>query len=752
MSRQVLEKGKKRKGGRRFFRKRRVPFVMQMTAVECGAACLAMILGYYGRKTTISEIREHCGVGRDGLSAANILKAAQQYGLRGRGLSLQENDFRYVSLPAIIHWQFSHFVVIERWTSRYVYIVDPAIGRRRISAEDFDDSFTGVVLTLEPGVHFERNAPPRKLTMRSYVARYMRMAPGALIQILGTSLLMQIFGLAMPLLTKVVIDQVLPFHIQSVLPLLAAGMLVFCFSQLITVLLRSSLLLYLQGRVDSSMMLGFVEHMLTLPLHYFQQRSSGDLLARLGSNTTLRDTLSNQLISSVLDGVFVLLYLGLLFWLSPTYGFVSLGVGVLQILVLLVVQRPIRELASRELQTQGKSQGYVAEILHGIGTLKAAGVEQRSLQKWSNYFFDQLNASIRRNYLSAWIDTAMSMLRTLSPLLLLLIGTMEVIQGTLQVGTMLALNALAASFLTPLSSVVGSVQRIQLARSHLERINDVVEAEPEQNLKDVLPAPRLSGSIKLDQVSFRYDAQATDVLREINLEIKPGQKVALVGRTGSGKSTLGKLLLGLYIPTQGNIFYDNIPLRRLNYQTVRAQFGVVMQDAIIFSGSVRQNIAFNNPDMPLERIIEVAQIAALHEDIMQMPMGYETFVSEGGSALSGGQRQRLALARALAHTPVILLLDEATSSLDVVTEQVVEKNISALACTQIIIAHRLSTVRRADAILVLDQGKIVERGTHHELLKKDGYYARLVLSQLTEKETVNGSNALYSNDGGLQVG
>jgi ATP-binding cassette subfamily B protein len=299
---------------------------------------------------------------------------------------------------------------------------------------------------------------------------------------------------------------------------------------------------------------------------------------------------------------------------------------------------------------------------------------------------------------------------------------------------MLALVTLASLFLTPLGSLVSSGQRLQLVHSHLERVADVLEAEPEQEAQAVADPPRLSGQIRLEYVSFQYDPQSPLVLHDINVAISPGQKVAIVGRTGTGKTTLGMLLLGLYLPTAGDIFYDGLPLRALNYQAVRAQFGVVTQSSTIFNGSIRENITLNNPSMPMEQVIQAAQMAALHEDILKMPMEYETFVSEGGNALSGGQRQRLALARALANQPVILLLDEATSALDVMTEQTVEQNLHALNSTQIIIAHRLSTIRNADLILVLDQGTIIERGTHAELLNQGGFYRHLIQSQLAMGE------------------
>jgi len=300
-------------------------------------------------------------------------------------------------------------------------------------------------------------------------------------------------------------------------------------------------------------------------------------------------------------------------------------------------------------------------------------------------------------------------------------------------GTMLALNALGLAFLAPLASLVSSWQKIQLVGAHFERIADVMAAEPEQQIQQVQLPPRLSGQIELKNVSFGYDINARSVLRNINLTIQAGQKVAIIGRTGSGKSTLAKLLLGLYLPTEGEILYDGLPLKTLNYREVRSRFGIVLQESYIFSGSVRDNIAFNNPAITLEQVVTAAKAAALHDDIEQMPMGYETFVSEGGSALSGGQRQRLSIARALANAPAILLLDEATSHLDVVTEQVVDQNLNSLNCTRIVIAHRLCTVRNADIILVIDNGAVVEQGSHQELLKRNGYYSKLVHGQLDSK-------------------
>jgi ABC-type bacteriocin/lantibiotic exporter with double-glycine peptidase domain len=403
-------------------------------------------------------------------------------------------------------------------------------------------------------------------------------------------------------------------------------------------------------------------------------------------------------------------------------------IGLLLVLLLLGSTRPIRNLASRQLAAQGKSQGYLAEALAGIATLKGSGAEQRVLERWANLFFDQLNISLRYSYLVSTISTAMISLRLLAPLALLWIGATQVLNGSMSLGTMVALTALAAAFFAPLASLVRSGQQLQLIGAQLERLADVAEAEPEQRGETTQQAPPLTGHIRIKDVSFRYDANAPEVLYHLDLTVEPGQKVAIVGPSGSGKSTLGKILLGLYAPTEGTILYDDIPLQQLNYQEVRRQFGVVLQEATLFSGSVLSIITLNNPTIDKKRVMKAAEIAAIHEDIMGMPMGYETFVSEGGSALSGGHRQRLAIARAIAHKPLLLLLDEATSHLDVSTEQRVADNLRTLACTQIIIAHRLSTIRNADLILVLDRGTIVERGSHDELLERKAIMAGLCTS------------------------
>jgi len=719
-----------------FGKRKRVPVLQQISIVECGAACLAMMLSYYGRQTTISEIREQCGVGRDGLTALSIVKAARTYGMRVRALSLQDNDFRFVSLPAIIHWEFNHFVVVERWSPKQVEIIDPAMGRRRLTTAAFNESFTGVVITMEPGPQFARGHHTSQLTLASYARDYVRQAPGALVQVLGASLMLQLLGLIFPLLSAVAINQLIPGKLVNALQLFGIGMVMLVLAQVVTRLLRAFILLYVQSRVDITLMFNFLDHLFSLPQRFFLQRSTGDILARVGSNGVIRDTISNQLFSTVLDGSFVLIYFFILLSQSPLFSMVVLTIGAIQAILLLSTGKPLKELNQRELAAVGKSQGYITEVLAGIKTLKSAGAEYRALERWSNLFFEQMNISVRRVYITSIIDTVMSALAVAAPLTLLWLGTLQVINGSMQIGTMIALNALGSSILGPLSSLIVSGRQIQLVQSHMERLADVIEAEPEQDLQKTVPPPRLSGHITLQNVSFQYDPQSPMVLRNINVEIKPGQKVALVGRTGSGKSTFGSLLLGLSTPTKGEIRYDDIPLQGLNYQAVRSQFGVVMQEADLFSGSIRENITLNDPTLSMEQVIKAAQIAAIHEDIMQMPMEYETMVSEGGNALSGGQRQRLAIARAVANAPVIILLDEATSSLDVMTEKAVEQHLSALACTQIIIAHRLSTIRNADLILVLNDGKIVERGTHQELLTSGGYYAQLIQSQLSNGEVL----------------
>ena len=715
---------------------KRMPVVLQMTPHECGAACLAMILGYYGRATTLTECRRYLRSGRDGLTARAIAEAARNLGLRVRALSLDPAGLAQLRGPAIIHWEFDHFLVLERWSPQSVEIVDPAIGRRRLSAEEFRAGFTGVILLMEPGANFRPQGSQNRLSWHSFLRQLIR-APGAasmMAQILGISALLQLLGLVFPLFTLVVVDTILPAQDVSALMILASGMAILVVSQVIFGYLRSALALYLETRLDVEVMLGFFEHMLGLPFRFFQERTSGDLLMRLGSISVIREELTGQTVSVILDAALVAGYLVILLVWQPLFGFVVLAFGCVQIVLMLGSTRRLYELAERDIAAQAESQSYLVEALTGIATLKVAASEDRALGHWSNLFFKQLNVSLRRNHMTMLVETAGDALDSLAPVVLLWIGAMLVFAGDMSLGVMLAASSLAMSFMDPLVSLVSTAQQVQLIGAHLERIADVFDTKPEQDVLTVQPAPRLTGRIEVRNASFRYHPSAPWAIRHCSVTIEPGQKIAIVGRSGSGKSTLAMLLLGLYPLEEGEVLYDDLPLSKLNYRTVRTQFGVVLQEPTLFSGSIRRNIASHDPALSLEEISEAARLAAIHDEIADLPMGYETVIAEGGVDLAGGQRQRLAIARALAHRPAILLLDEATSHLDAITESIVDQNLSDLNCARIVIAHRLSTVRNADLILVLEKGAIVERGVHERLLALGGVYATLVRDQETAPE------------------
>ncbi|MCP3166923.1 peptidase domain-containing ABC transporter [Myxococcus sp. QH3KD-4-1] len=718
-----------------WFRRRRVPVILQLSTRECGGACLAMVLSYYGRRTAAADCRECLDTGRDGASALAIVRAARTHGLIARRYSVTLANFHRIPLPAIVFWEFNHFLVVERWTPTHVDVVDPARGRRRLTAAEFDAGFTGLALSFEPSLQFQRRKHSGESSWRtvlSYVVGVPRF--GAFLgQIFAASLMMQGIGLSLPLLTQVVVDRVLPYRAVDLMTVLGLGMGVLVVAQGLTSYLRSAVIIYLYARLDSRMMLGLFGHLLTLPLRFFQQRTTGDLLTRLGSNVAIREALTSRTLSVVLDGLLVLVYFTILLFQAPLFGIVSIIIGAIQVALLLSTNQRIHGLTQESLTAQSESQNYLTEALIGVATLKASGAEQRVLDHWSNLLMKHLNVTVRRNHLSSVLDSALLTLRTLAPLLLLWLGARQVLAGEMSLGTMLALNALAVSCIQPLASLTATGQQLQMVGAHLNRLIDILEATPEQSLPDVKPIDKLSGQVELKDVSFRYSPEGPVVLDGISLSIQPGQKVALVGRSGSGKTTLAMLLLGLHEPSTGEILYDGQPMQSLDYVMLRGQFGAVLQEPFLFSGSLRENITFSDPSLPLEQVMEAAKLAVIHDDIEKMPMGYETVISgSGGSGLSGGQRQRLAVARALVRKPALLLLDEATSQLDVLTESTLDENLGALSCTRILIAHRLSTVRDADLILVLDGGKLVERGTHVELMGREGHYVELVRKQLSE--------------------
>ncbi|MBO0679150.1 peptidase domain-containing ABC transporter [Mycolicibacterium sp. S2-37] len=713
------------------WRRGAIPYIAQTEMADCGAAALTMALGYYGRHVPLAEMHEVTGTGRDGIDALRLAEAAGSYGLRARGVATELDDLGVLPKGSVLHWGESHFVVLDSTSRQGVTIVDPMAGRYRVTWAAANDLYSGVAILLEPTPSFAeggRRAPGAL----HHAGRLLRRSSG-IGRVLLTSVLVRLMALAVPILTGVVVDQVVPAGDGHLLTVLVAVMAALIAYSVIATFLRAHLLLRLRSRLDVDMTLGFLEHLVDLPYAFFLKRSSGDLMMRLRSNATVREILTSGTIAALLDGVLASLYLVGIVILSPVLGGLVALLAAAQVGVLLAARRRNQHLMGESLATEAKSQSYAYEMFSAVETLKAAGAERRAVSHWTNLFIAELNVSLRRGRLSAAVETATHGLALLSPIAVLLVGANLVRTGELSLGTMLALAALATAFLEPLATLVATALQLQLLGSYLSRLDDVFNTPTETSGREVRHAPALTGALRAEGLTFRYQPSAPPVVDAVDLEVEPGKVLAIVGRSGSGKSTLGRLLLGLYTPSAGRVLVDDVDLATLHPRSVRSQIGVVTQDPYIFGLSIRENVALVDPGLSLERLQEAAKLAGIAEDIAAMPMGWDTPLVDAGASLSGGQRQRLALARALAARPRILLLDEATSNLDTVTEAQVHANIAGLGCTVIVIAHRLATVIDADHIVVMDTGRVVEVGSHRELMAAEGYYAQLVAGQLVDE-------------------
>ncbi len=700
----------------------RVPFIPQMEAVECGAASLAMVLAAHGRHVPLVTLRQACGVSRDGANALSLLRAAREEGLEAEAVKVEAEHLHDLPLPAILHWNFNHFLVLERVTAQGALLVDPALGRRRATRVELDQAFTGVALVFAPDEGFQPQ--PRRRPSFGRYRHLLSASRGHLLQILGASLMLQVVGLVFPVANQVLLDKVIAPRQEPWLWGLAFGLAAATLAKALLMLVRSWVIQGLQTRLDTDLMAGFLRHLLRLPLAFFLQRTPGDLLQRVQSNVQLRALFTSRSVSALLDAFLLVGYAALMLAYQSTLGALVLAFGLIRILVLWRQMERNQQSMAAELAASGREGGALVEALSSLETLKASGAEAHMARRSEDRMVERINAGLERRHLEILAGQANVLLQGLAGAAILWVGGTFVVEERMTVGVYASFIALQGLFMGPLESLLGAATQLQFMGNHLARLDDVLDTAVEPT-GDLDPGP-LRGALSIEGVTFAYTPGGEPVLHDIHLEIQPGEKVALVGPTGAGKSTLARLMLGMHVPGSGRIRFDGHDLRDLDLSALRRQMGVVLQDTFLFDDSVRANLSLHDPQLPESRLIWAAKMACVWEVIEALPQGLDSRVGENGSLLSGGQRQRLSLARALAHEPSVLLLDEATSSLDLETEARLHANLAGLGCTRILIAHRLATVMDADRILVVEGGRIVQTGRYEALASQPGLFRDLV--------------------------
>lgn len=712
-------------------KKRRYPVLLQQSEMDCGAACLAMIACFYDVNISINRFREMANVTREGATLHSLAEAAENTGLRSRGIRADYETLSRSVMPAIAHWEGFHYIVVYRVEENNVVVVDPAVGLKKYSREEFMKGWDGILLLLEPTPELYR-VEESKTTFARFLP-FVRAQSSLLIKVFIISIVLQLFGVATPVFTQNIIDKVLVQQNMNMLNIMLTGMLIIAIFQAVTAFLRQYMLVFAGRQIDISMLIKFYTHVLSLPIKFFHQRKVGDIISRLNENSKIRDLLTGTSLSVILDFMSLIVYLSLMFYYNWKLTLVTLLLIPL-FAVLTFVFTPIMKKISKEtFQAGAEVQSYIVESINGVNTVKAMAVEKPVRWKWEELLEKLMALQFKASMVVTGADSVSRILQTLSTTLVLWFGARLVMTNQISIGQMMAFTSLLGSVISPVLRMIGVWDKIQEARIAMERLNDVLDSEPEQTKTQAnIVMPPVKGTISFRNVSFRYSAEGKNVLQNITLDINSGQTVALVGRSGSGKTTLANLILRLYNPTEGTVLIDGIDIRNIASSSLRRQIGVVLQDNFLFSGTIRENIALGIPDPLMQDVITASMLAGAHDFISELPMGYETVIGERGLTLSGGQRQRLAIARALFTKPKILILDEATSALDTESEKIIQQNLESIfkGRTTIVIAHRLSTVRNADRIVVLDRGTIVEQGTHYELMEKKGLYFYLNSQQL----------------------
>lgn len=707
--------------------KRKVPYISQMEHSECGLACLTMVLNYYKHFINLSELREQVGSSANGYSFYDLLLIAKDKNMDCKAYRVEKKDLKNLRLPLILHWKDNHYVILEKISKNKYFIIDPALGRKKFNGEEFGKLYSGNSMSLIP----TRNFVERKKDKSNLLLDYAKSQKKFITFIVLVTFLMQLLAITIPLITQQFTDNILVNSKGNLINLVGIGVFSIFVSYMITSIIRGYLIAKLQSRLDSLIMSKFMNTLLRLPYLFFNSRSSGDLLFRANSNNLINQLLSTTAISLIIDLLLVFSYMIIMFYYSVKLSLTLIAISLLIVVTLVLNTAIIKKLSDQNVSNQSDVQIVLADSIKGITDVKMLGLEEKMFENWYQKFKEQIFTTERLNMWNSLIQSFTSAIQMIIPLLILWIGSFHLIQGEVTLGVLIAFSTISVSFIRPLVSLSNSYSQILSTSSYFQRIFDVIETTPEINNSNVANI-KIEGNIKFENVCYRYSKYAKDIISDVSFTIKKGETIAIVGASGSGKSTLAKLLLGFYLPTQGNIYYENISLEDLNKTQLRKQIGSVIQESNLFNRSVYENISMFQPDVTIEDVMEASKKANIYEEIMNLPLKFGTTISENGSNFSGGQIQRILIARALVRNPSMLVFDEASSALDNISEKIIHDNLSKLSSTKIIIAHRLSTIRNADRIIVMDKGTIVECGNHHTLLQKEGYYHQLYTSKKNE--------------------